>query len=73
MVFNRVAPRLFKGVIISCKDTKEREKLKSDIVEIMKKKGKDLLPIYDEKGNLLWPQEIYHEDIVKMKEQSEQK
>jgi hypothetical protein len=31
-----------------------------------------LFPIYDYEGNLLWPQKMSHEEIVKMKEKSDQ-
>ena len=43
------------------------EKRALEIAQIMLDSRGQIVPIYDEKGNMWWPQKMSHEEIVKMK------
>ncbi|HOX11050.1 MAG TPA: hypothetical protein P5323_00850 [Candidatus Moranbacteria bacterium] len=59
----RVAPRLFKGIVISQKETAAEI---SNIEEkIYNNKEKLLLPIYNVYGDLLWPKQMSYEEVKK--------
>ncbi len=61
----RIPPRLFTGIVVKG----EYENRVNEIIETMKmvygENFERLLPIYDVKGNLIYPQKIDHGDISK--------
>ncbi len=61
---SRVAPRRFKGIIVSRGNEKELMKIVSIMLEAYKDKPELLIPIYDERGNLIWPRRIPYEEFV---------
>ncbi len=59
---DRIAPRLFIGTIpLGKMDENELQKRMAET--------KDFLPIYDIKGNLLWPQKMTYEEVKKFVEE----
>ncbi|MBC7982139.1 hypothetical protein H7X65_03625 [Candidatus Parcubacteria bacterium] len=78
VVGKRIAPRKFRGIICRVpsyesfeeNSPEDREKV-SEIVRALGDSGSKTgyLPIYDQEGNLWWPERISHVDIIKMKEE----
>lgn len=63
---HRIPQRFFEGIVMH-PERLSKDKILNIVLSEFKKN--DLyLPIYDEFGNLLWPQKLSHEEIVKMKE-----
>lgn len=58
----RIAPRRFKGIVLSS-PTEDLQK----VIEIMNKVDKEkpelLLPVYDSRGNLLWPKKMSYAEL----------
>lgn len=65
LLAHRIPPRFFKGVIIADLDGKLENTI-NELLKVMKESPSGLLPIYDDKGNLLWPKKIAHEEIVEV-------
>ena len=67
----RVAPRLFKGLVLRVEKAKAEEIMKkvdqivASMREIDKEKEELILPIYDEDGNLLWPKQMSYHEVKK--------
>ena len=65
----RIPPRFFKGVVLNLSEVNEADRalVINQIVGTILKAGKDhpdrLLPIYDIKGNLLWPELVSYSKI----------
>lgn len=58
---NRIAPSEFQGFLLSGKN----RNLKGTVVKAMRRRGL-VLPIYTPAGDLLWPKQMSHEEIVRM-------
>ena len=58
---DRVDPQEFLGFVLSGR----RRNLKRGVVKAMQKQGTSL-PIYTPAGDLLWPRQMSHEEIVRM-------
>ncbi len=62
----RIAPRLFKGFVLS---QDHMEKATARLEKIMRETCKDdkesLIPIYNKQGDLLWPKQMSYEDVKK--------
>lgn len=66
---NRIAPREFRAFVLPSKDANLETNLKT--LRSVQKKAGVRLSIYDSEGNLLWPQEISHQEIVQMLKEKE--
>ena len=63
----RVAPRFFTGIVIHLlPEESEIEEIIKIMLRADKEKPDLLLPIYDAKGNLLWPQKMSYEKVRKL-------
>ena len=64
---HRIPQRFFKGIVL--KHGKDSDLLRKT-VDLIKEsnRSENLVPIYDIDGNLLWPEKLSHEEIVKMTE-----
>ncbi len=70
---SRLASNIFKGLILKNFNTEELNFIKEIEREIYKYKEKLLLPIYDIKGNLLWPKQMSYEEVKKFVAEREAK
>jgi len=63
---HRIAPRLFRGFVI--KTRSNDHKLLTDMVRLIMNNSKpeDYVPIYDLDGNMIWPREISHNEIIRI-------
>lgn len=64
VLFHRVPPRLFRGLI--SRNGKKVEETVKEMTEVYKDHPESLLPIYDIGGNLLWPEKMDYENIKKL-------
>lgn len=72
--FPRVPVRFIKGIVI--KATSESDKVRMrEIIELVVQASKHnphmLIPVYNAEGDLLWPQEISHDEIVKIRKEKD--
>ncbi|OHB20771.1 MAG: hypothetical protein A2939_02395 [Parcubacteria group bacterium RIFCSPLOWO2_01_FULL_48_18] len=73
----RVAPRLFGGIVVrpSSEDpevvVKRVHEIASLMLEAYRDKKAPLVPIYDSKGNLLWPKSLAYKDVKELIAQKE--
>ena len=58
-VRRRIAPREFVGIMVI------QPKRKREVIRAIKT-TRAALPVYDDKGNLIWPRRMTHQEIVRM-------
>lgn len=68
-VLNRVPPKFFKGLVLHTLDDVDKQEQNINLVvkkmiEEYSSKPELILPIYDVKGNLLWPEKLTHDQIL---------
>jgi hypothetical protein len=66
---NRIPPRFFKGLVLRPQEGNSSDILVKKVIEAMSlnSKPENLVPVYDIKGNLLWPKQLSHDEIIEMK------
>ncbi len=61
---SRIPPRKFKAIIVDYWGEQKLDLLIKDMVDINKDKPELLVPIYNTRGDLLWPEKKFYEQIV---------
>ena len=68
----RISPRLFQGIVYKLeKDESYEENIRKASLtmnDVYREQQDKLLPIYDEKGDLLWPKKMSYEEVKKFVE-----
>lgn len=59
----RVAPRFFSGIILGSESRQDVQSIVSIMLKVDKDKPERILPVYDVKGNLLWPKKMDYEEV----------
>lgn len=60
---HRIPPRIFQGIVVGISDMENLDGIIKTMISACADKPERLLPIYDESGNLLWPQHLSYEEI----------
>jgi hypothetical protein len=73
-LFSRVAPRYFRGLVLGNKYTEDDLKqIINQMEQVYQGKENLLLPIHDDKGNLLWPKQMSYEEVKKLVAEREER
>jgi hypothetical protein len=64
LLYSRVAPRFFTGICLKKEEEQHLEVIVKSMVEAYKDSPELMVPIYNYKGDMLWPQKMTYEEIV---------
>lgn len=67
---HRIPPRIFQGIVVGESDMENLDGIIKTMIGAYTDKPEMLLPIYDESGNLLWPQRLPYEELKDRLEQN---
>lgn len=59
----RIPPNLFQGVVVNALEPETMSAYIKTMIEAEKERPERLLPVYNTKGDLLWPEQMTHEKI----------